>query len=388
MARDREESVAGQGLGAALTALRKQYGKKPLFVPATRRYIPMRHRALGELLSGPVHPGLPTGVYIELLGMQHSGKTTTTFAMIDAVLNQPADAKHDVLTDEGVVRLPAPRKVAYMAFEPVDADYLRASVRGVELAVADETGRVLNAKTANVFVHEPDTLEEGAEIFLRLIESGEIGLGIIDSVPAMLPEEERQKRMDESTMALLARQLGKFFRKSAHIIRKFNTTVVLVNQWRDKPGVSFGDPRVAPGGKAAGYFEAIRLDVSGSHRTPWFEYGKIANIKTSKNKVTGIQKATASYHLERGHGLSAEVELTEALVRAAVAEVSPQGRVKVSYSVGGKPKQAAYPNRAAWLTYLRENPAVFDKLWRICESKGVGPIVASGARASASGWED
>lgn len=378
-----------RGMKSALEALKSHYGKRPLFVPSTRRYIPMRHRALGELLSGPSHPGVPTGCVIEVLGLQHSGKTTLTFALMDAIINQPSDARQQVLGPDGVEEIPAPRKVFVAAYEPVDLDYLRASVRNAVVAVQDErTGRIINADEANIYVFEPDTLEEGADVLLTLLSSGEFGLIALDSVPAMLPAEERVKRMDEATMALLARQLGKFFRKSSHLIRRYGTTVVMVNQWRDKPGVAFGDPRVAPGGKAMGYFEAIRVDVSGVHRTPWFPHGKLANIKTSKNKVTGIQKATVSYHLERGRGLSAEVELTDACMVAGCVEVANNGRVKLIYKSGGKRKEASFATRADWLAKLRSTPSLFDQLWTLCESRSVGPVVVGGdsVPASSSGW--
>lgn len=230
-----------RGLAQALEVLRKQNPDRILFVPPAPRTIPMRHAALGQLLAGSITPGFPCGKYIEVLGEAHSGKTTLAFAFADAIINQPEGSKHPIRLDSGeVVQIDAPRRVLYLDFEhAVDLRYLQGAARNVVLAESDSRGNVSNAKTANLWLHQPDTLEEGAEIAVQLIGSGEFGMVVIDSVPAMLPQEEKDKSMNERTMGLHAAALGKFFRRTTGLTARYNVSVVMINQWRDKIGVCF-----------------------------------------------------------------------------------------------------------------------------------------------------
>lgn len=358
-----------RGIAEAIAACRDQFGKKPLFVPSNRRYIPMRHPGLARLLGGQRHPGLPTGTYLEVLGQEHSGKTTLAFALIDATINQP-DGEHMIHTEKGVERVPVPRKVLYMDFEQtLDTDYLRNAVPGaVMLQVDERTGKPLNLDEANVLIHQPDTLDEGCDIMLAMIESGEVGLIVLDSVAAMLTEEERAKRMGENTVGVHARQMGKFFRKSAHVIRRYGVTVCAINQWRDKIGVSFGDPRTAPGGKSGPYWHSIRLDVSGPKKTEWFPgEGKVCNIKAIKNKVSGV-RGTATYHLRNGWGLSAEVELFQMGVAAGVVKESGGRTVQVPRKGNDALK---YRDKHSFVVALRKSPKLFESIKKACVTRGV-----------------
>ncbi len=362
---------------SAIAACQKHMGKKPLFTPPTRRVIPMRHRELGVVLAGESTPGLPTGVFIEVKGQQHSGKTSMTFALMDAVVNQLDGTTHRVITDEGVKVVPAPRRVLVLDFEHVlDIEYLKGSVRNAVVAETDLKGRLLNADEANVYVHQPDTLEEGGEVMLYMIESGEIGLVVMDSIAAMLPEEERRKKMGEVTVGAQARGMSVMLRKSAHLVRRYGVPVVMVNQWREKIGVSFGDPRTSPGGKAPGFYDAVTLDVSGPHKTPYFADGKLVTIKALKNKITGIKHTkdreggACTYHLERGHGLSAEIELLQRCLAAKVVKWS--GRPRQPITVLDR-KSRRFDSLAAWCEQLRVG-SLFDALSSECDRRGVARV--------------
>lgn len=383
MAEKKKPDLYPQGISEAMAAMRAHFGKRPLFVPPTRRYIQMRHRALAHLLGGDMHPGLPTGCVIETLGMAGSGKTTLAMAMADAVINQP-EGMHKVWTHEGEFEFPVPRKVAVLDFEQtMDAQYMTRAIRNCQFAVPNGKGGIVNLREANMFVHQPDTLEEGGEVMMHLVGSGEIGLVVIDSVPAMLAEEERSKRMDENTVGLLAKAVSKLLRKSVHLLRRYNVTLVVINQWRDKIGVKFGDPRVAPGGKSLEYFDAIRLDVSGPHRTPWFTNGKIANVKTMKNKVSGVRKQVATYHLGHGVGLSAEVELAVALQQTGLLEWKGKSNSKVVLLPRGRSKTfGAMPEFIAWAERMPDKTR--DQLWAAAEGKGYAISTAP----QSSGWEE
>lgn len=379
-------SARPRGLPAALAALKAHFGKRPLFTPPLRRTIPMRHRALGELLGGEQRPGLPTGCFVEVLGSPGSGKTTLTFALIDAVINQPEGTRHNILTDNGVESVPAPRKVYVADFEQtLDLDYLRRAARNVVLAETDANGKLLNARDANVYVHQPETLEEGVEIMLSLIASGEFGLCVLDSIAAMQANAERDRSMDKNTVGELARGLGKMFRKSVYLTRNFGCTVVMVNQWRQKVGVVFGDPRHSPGGNAPEYYDAIKLDLSGTHRTPYFEDGKVCRVKAMKNKVTGLRREV-TYHIGHGVGLSAEVELIERAASVGLVETSGLGRP--AYIIGPRGKRVrSWPTLAGMIASLGERPSLFADLERHTLARGGRGSLASGGRGFNEGGD-
>lgn len=372
------------GLPAALAALREKLPGRVMFIPPVSRVVPMRHRQLGILLAGPDTPGLPAGKFIEILGEAHSGKTTLAFAMADAVINQPQGTKHSVRDESGkYVEVEAPRRVLYLDFEhAVNMKYLRDGIRNAVIAEPDEKGVILNSDTANLWIHQPETLEEGAEAAVQLIGSGEFGMIVIDSVPAMLPIEERNKSMEESTVGKHAQAIGKFFRRTVGLTARFNVVVVLVNQWRDKIGVSFGDPRRAPGGKAMTYYDSLKIDVSGPKGSPWFpEGGKMANVNVMKNKVTG-KLGSVSYHLGAGWGISAEVELTEMMMAAGLLNSTGPNRPVVVFP--NTPKARTFKTREDWLRHLRfGSDAQWEKLTEKCLKSGVS-VVDKPSRSASS----
>jgi recombination protein RecA len=204
---------------------------------------------------------------------------------------------------------------------------------------------------------------------LHMIASGEFGLVINDSIAAMLGEEEREKSMGEKTMGLQAKAIGAFLRKSAHMVRRYGATVVLINQWRDKIGVSFGDPRTSPGGRAPAFWDAIRLDVFGAKKTPWFDIGKTCVIKAMKNKVTGIDGVTCEYHIGQGVGLSSEVELTQRCIAAGFIQWPGGLGRPVAFKQSGKGDKK-FTSMRTWLVYLRENPEVAAAVSRKCDAAG------------------
>lgn len=363
------------GINAALSALRARFGKRPLFTTPVRRFIPMKQRALGALLSGEETPGLPSGCFIEVLGREHSGKTTLAFAFVEAVVSQPSSATRKVLSDSGFEEQPAPRRVLYVDSEQsLDTAYLLAACPSAVLAVSDNSGRVTNAASANVYVFQPDSLEDGGDVMVEMIRSGAVDLVVLDSVAAMTPSEETEKTMGQSTVGALARSMSKFFRVTAPVVRKFGVTVVLINQWRNKIGVSFGDPRTAPGGLASSYWDAIKLDVFGPSSSPYFPgNGKVARIKSLKNKVTG-RLGLVEYHLERGRGLSYELELLLAGVQAGVITNRGVGSpVVVLPRRDGKVLKCfrKFPNVPAWCEGLRADPSLYSRVWEACGAAGV-----------------
>jgi RecA/RadA recombinase len=340
----------------------------------------MRHRALGRLLAGEQNPGLPTGVFYEVVGEASSGKTSLWFALVDAVVNQPAGKVHRVLDEDGVHIVEPPRRCLVLDYEhALDLSYLQAAAPAAVIAQTDAKGKLLNAKAANVYVHQPDTLEEGGDIALHLIASGEFGLVVHDSIAAMLAKAEKEKGMGEATIGLQARGLGMLYRKSAHMVQRYGVAVVMINQWRAKIGAYGPNPRTTPGGRAPEYWDSIKLSLSGRHETPFFADGKLCKIKTMKNKITGARDAEVTYHLGRGVGLSAEAELTERALAAGLVSWRG-GRTPVKLLLG---RQKTFPTPEAFFAALRAHPDVADRLWTRCEK-----VAPSGARRGRTGFDD
>lgn len=356
MAKRSPKITTGTGIEAALEII-KQDVNRPFGVPTERRTIPTRHRGLGELLAGPNYaPGLPTGSFIEILGAEGSGKSTLTATLMEAVLSQPDDVLM-VDDDKGRRAIPVPRKVVYLDFEQtVDLRYVKAIAPSARLY--DPSSKA-SASDANAFILQPEIMEDGLQAGITLMKSGEVGMLAIDSVPAMLPREESEKHMRESTVGILPRQINKFFRMTAGTVRKYQIVVVFVNQWRDKIGVSFGDPRTSPGGKGLRYNDTIRIDVQGPKHTPWFEHGKVCRIKTMKNKVSG-QLGMVEYHLETGKGISAEVELLQVCADNGLVQMTSANRPVVK--MPGTKNERKYKNVREFLEALRSNRKLYDAM--------------------------
>lgn len=359
-------------LDGALAALHKHLGDKPLFMPPTRRHIPMRHKALAKMLGGEANPGMPTGTYIEVLGGPSAGKTTFEMACIDATINQPEGTINRVRTAKGIQEFDPSRRALVLDFErTLDYAYLIGAIRNAEILQTDDKGKPLNEDTANVWIHQPDVLEEGLEIAAQLIGCGGFDLLVIDSVPAMLPQAVRERAMTEPTVGKHAAAMAVFFQRLTAEISNRNVTVILINQWRDVIGaMPFQPQRRSPGGRSMEYFDSIKLDISGPKKSPWFpDGGKIANIRSLKNKVTGFDGQLVTYHIGVGFGLSAEVELTEALMQGGL--VSSPGPNSPLVRLPKTRNERTYPNRMAWLQALRNDEKLFTGMVEACRRVGV-----------------
>src|SRR5690606_36152832 len=244
-----------------------------------------------------------------------------------------------------------PRRVLIMDYEhATDVGYLRGAIPNAVLPEFDSNGRVVNLDEANVWLHQPRTIEEAGDVIHNMVRTGEFGMVIHDSIPAMCAHEEAEKSMAENTVGVQARALGKLFRKSLATIHRMGVVVVMVNQWRDKVGVSFGDPRHAPGGKATKYYASVRMDVMGSKVTDWFEHGKTCKIKTMKNKVAGWC-GEVELHIRSGWGISPEVEVVQAGLESGVIEYSPTKRSdKITIHANGRSQ--TLPDKADLVDWL------------------------------------
>jgi recombination protein RecA len=231
--------------------------------------------------------GFPKGRIIEIYGPESSGKTTLA-------LHAAAEAQK-----KGGV-------VAFIDVEnALDANY--AKKIGIDID--------------NFIISQPDSGEKALDIVETLIKSETMSLIIVDSVAALAPEAELKGESGNSFMGLQARMMGQAMRKQSAIISKTNTTVIYINQLREKVGVIYGSPEVTPGGKALKYFASIRIDI---RRTEFIkENNNILGIRTNakivKSKISSPFKV-ASFDIVYGRGISKIGEILDLAVELDLIE--------------------------------------------------------------------
>ena len=197
--------------------------------------------------------GIPRGRITEIFGPESSGKTTLA---LHVVANAQRGGGVAAFVD---------------AEHALDVDY--AQKLGVDLD--------------NLLVSQPDTGEEALEITEILVRSGAVDVVVIDSVAALVPKAEIEGDMGDAHVGLQARLMSQALRKLAGAINRSKTSVVFINQLREKVGVMFGNPETTSGGRALKFYASVRLDVRriGPVKDREAIIGSRTRVKVVKNKV-------------------------------------------------------------------------------------------------------
>jgi recombination protein RecA len=265
--------------------------------------------------------GIPRGRITEIYGPESSGKTTLCLHVV-------ANAQ---------------KTGGVAAF--IDAEH----------ALDVEYAKKLGVDVESLLVSQPDTGEQALEIVDTLVRSNAIDVLVVDSVAALVPRAEIEGEMGDSHMGLQARLMSQALRKLTGAIARSKTSVIFINQLREKIGVMFGNPETTTGGKALKFYASLRLDIRriGPVKEKEDVIGSHVRVKVVKNKVAPPFKQ-AEFDIMYAEGISHASLVLDIAAEAAIIDKSGAW-----YSYGS---QRIGQGRENAKMFLKDNPTLMAEV--------------------------
>jgi recombination protein RecA len=275
----------------AVSQIERQFGKGSIMKLGDRGRldVPVISTSLMSIDYALGVGGIPRGRVVEVFGPESSGKTTFALHVV-------AEAQ---------------RQGGVAAF--IDAEH----------ALDPDYAKKLGVDVDNLMVSQPDSGEQALEIAEILIRSGALDVVVIDSVAALVPKAELDGEMGDSHVGLQARLMSQALRKLTGIVSKTKTSLVFINQIREKIGVMFGNPETTTGGRALKFYASMRIDIRriGAIKDGDEAVGSRTKLKVVKNKLAPPFRV-AEFDVLFGEGFSREGDLIDLGLAHRIVEKS------------------------------------------------------------------
>jgi recombination protein RecA len=333
-----------------LAQIEKEFGEGSIMPLGADRQAPIEGISSGSLsvdlaLGGK---GFPRGRIIEVFGPESSGKTTIALHAVAA----------------------AQQAGGIAAF--IDAEH----------ALDPSWAKKLGISLESLLVSQPTSGEEAMNIAEMLIKSNAVDIIVVDSVAALVPQKELDGEIGDSFVGLQARLMSQTMRKLTGAIAKSKTTVIFINQIREKIGVMFGSPETTPGGRALKFYSSCRVDVRriGTLKDGEDVVGQRVKVKIVKNKVAPPFRV-AEFDMMHADGISVEGDILDlAVIAKLIDKTGTWMRYGETHLGQGREKARQF---------LKDNPAVARELReKIIASKDTVIAMASATPASDTAASD
>jgi recombination protein RecA len=318
---ERQERERSKAVDLAVGQIEKQFGKGSIMRLGGKGAI----QPIDAISTGSISidyalgvGGVPCGRVIEIFGPESSGKTTLALQVI-------AESQ----------------KTGGMAAF-VDAEH------ALDAAYAQKLGVDLD----NLLVSQPDNGEQALEIVEVLIRSNGVDVVVVDSVAALVPKAEIEGEMGDAQMGLQARLMSQALRKLTGVVSKSKTSLIFINQLREKIGVMFGNPETTTGGRALKFYASVRMDIRriASIKDGDVVVGGRTRVKVVKNKVAPPFRE-AEFDVMYGEGISKTGDLLDLAVDKRIVEKSGAW-----FAYGGERLGQGRENAKQ---FLKDNPDVY-----------------------------